>query len=785
MSRIIAAIRATLRFDAPLRRHIVRHEREIGAGAIAELGRHADAVEAADDAIAGAGRAACGTRPGRPRRRSPRPCAAARPATQRPPIAHLRALVGRRVEVVGRAAVAVDGADERVVFGGDMAAERNQRFDAATTRLAASAAVTFSVRRENSSLVRPMSNACTSNAPPRLITVSKIAVSSCESMRCPSAATTADESRRRCAHAAADYATREECEATIRWPWRRRQRAGVAPGGDSRCETMCGCSARCSARRWSARKGRRSTSASSGCGRARNARGPVRCRRGCGLSRADRGAGVHADGRRVPVARAFAQFLHLANIAEQHDRIRRRRVRQRDPDAGPPAGSIEETLPRLAAVGRRTGCMPPILALRIELVLTAHPTEIMRRTLQRKYTAIAQALAGLDRARRDAVRAARRSVGDAAPRDHRRVGDRGGAPASGRRPLDEVRSAFGVFEHTIWDAVPEYLRSLDRTMRDGDRAGAAARGRADPVRIVDRRRSRRQSGDHAGGHAAGLPRRAVGRVDALRAGRRRASRGPVDDRRERGAPAGLQPGGAAEPYRALLRNVHRGIETTRRAIQDQLSTRPGGRGGPRPPKRSIAPRRISRGRCVCASTRCTTPATASSPTDRWPTCCGGWPASGYARAASTSGRRPGAHTDAIDLIARHAGRPGYTDWPEDARVAFLIAELEALSRMPSRARRETCPTTRAPPRCCRPSGCSPTIAPRLAGRLRDHDGRPALRRPGGRAAAAARRGRSAASRRAALRNGAGPARRRAPSIDRLLSIPWYRDRVATPAIARK
>ena len=46
----------------------------------------------------------------------------------------------------------------------------------------------------------------------------------------------------------------------------------------------------------------------------------------------------------LPVARAFSHFLTLANIAEQHHRVRRRRDYQRNPAAGPQPASCEETL---------------------------------------------------------------------------------------------------------------------------------------------------------------------------------------------------------------------------------------------------------------------------------------------------------------------------------------------------------------------------------------------------------------------------------------------------------
>ena len=100
----------------------------------------------------------------------------------------------------------------------------------------------------------------------------------------------------------------------------------------------------------------------------------------------------------LPVARAFAQFLHLANIAEQHHRVRRRRAYQRDPTRTPQRGSCEDSFARLLAAGITPDRLhEAVCALQIELVLTAHPTEVARRRIVQKHNRIARALATRDR----------------------------------------------------------------------------------------------------------------------------------------------------------------------------------------------------------------------------------------------------------------------------------------------------------------------------------------------------------------------------------------------------
>jgi len=166
----------------------------------------------------------------------------------------------------------------------------------------------------------------------------------------------------------------------------------------------------------------------------------------------------------VPVARAFAHFLTLANIAEQHHRVRRRREYLLDADAEPQPGSLDAVLPRLV----QQGVAPDLLwdtvnRMRIELVLTAHPTAITRRTLAALQVRIARALDRQDRPDLTAVE--RESVDEDLRREVLTMWETDDLRPQRPTPMEEVRSGLFIFEQTLWNAVPRHARDLERVLR--------------------------------------------------------------------------------------------------------------------------------------------------------------------------------------------------------------------------------------------------------------------------------------------------------------------------------
>ena len=273
----------------------------------------------------------------------------------------------------------------------------------------------------------------------------------------------------------------------------------------------------------------------------------------------------------LPVARAFAHFLNLANIAEQHHRVRRRREYQSEAGAQPQPGSCDEVFGRLVAEGIDPGKLfETVTSLRIELVLTAHPTEVTRRTLLQKQRRIAESLARLDHVdltapeKRETVDELRREITSSWETDEVRH--------ARPTPLDEVKGGLFVFEQTLFDALPQFLRALDHALRKHT-------GRSLPLDAVPVRFGSWIGGDRDGNPnvTAAVTRDAIllsrwmaadlyaREIDALR----------VDLSMARGS-AELEKyaGCSFEPYRAVLKKVRDELVDEREAIERALVAGP-------------------------------------------------------------------------------------------------------------------------------------------------------------------------------------------------------------------
>ena len=97
------------------------------------------------------------------------------------------------------------------------------------------------------------------------------------------------------------------------------------------------------------------------------------------------------------VARAFSLFLTFANIAEQRHKVRLRRLAQVQSARGehdePTVDSCTDTFSRMLAAGiSKEALFEAAVSQKVEFVLTAHPTQVVRRTLLTRYNRIADAL---------------------------------------------------------------------------------------------------------------------------------------------------------------------------------------------------------------------------------------------------------------------------------------------------------------------------------------------------------------------------------------------------------
>lgn len=259
----------------------------------------------------------------------------------------------------------------------------------------------------------------------------------------------------------------------------------------------------------------------------------------------------------LTVGRAFSQFLNLANIAEQEFNTLT--------DEDDPVLTLFEHL-NDAQFDKAT-FETALAEMKIDLVLTAHPTEVTRRTLIHKHSELAKCLTQIHQ--QDLTKDGREilevRIADLISQAWHTEEIRSERPT----PVDEARWGFSVIENSLWEAVPDFIRDLDTKLQN-------TFGRSLPLDASPVQFSSWMGGDRDGNpfvtakvtqevllrarwRAAKLFARDIEalRVELSMGNCSDALRGQVGDTRE--------------PYRALLKPLVEQLNVTLEGIADTLS----------------------------------------------------------------------------------------------------------------------------------------------------------------------------------------------------------------------
>ncbi len=164
--------------------------------------------------------------------------------------------------------------------------------------------------------------------------------------------------------------------------------------------------------------------------------------------------------RAEQVARTFTVYFHLANLAEEHQRIRS--LRENDSGQEPMRESLAAAVAEIEHEAGHEHIVELLADLRVHLVLTAHPTEARRRAVVAALRRVNVLLAVLDDPRAgagevtEALRVLREDIDLLWRTSQLRV-----KPMD---PIDEVRTVMTAFDETLFRVVPTVYRELDRAL---------------------------------------------------------------------------------------------------------------------------------------------------------------------------------------------------------------------------------------------------------------------------------------------------------------------------------
>jgi phosphoenolpyruvate carboxylase len=365
------------------------------------------------------------------------------------------------------------------------------------------------------------------------------------------------------------------------------------------------------------------------------------------------------------VARAFGHFLNLANIAENVHRIKRSRWHKLNQHSAPQDGSIEATMQLLNEKSVSSQQVyEAVLNLKIDLVLTAHPTEVMRRTLMQKYDRIAKYLS------HDEHQMTPQESENLQQSLYREVTSIWLTDEIRRKrptPIDEAKWGFAVIESNIWPVLPSFLKELSDQLEK-------TTGKILPLKACPIRFSSWMGGDRDGNPnvtsqvtqkvcllarwvAADLYYREVNELSAV------LSMNTCSQEMR------MQVGETNEPYRALLRPLKEKLLETRRWIEDKLNNRISPVIKPMESNDEILEPLLL---CYRSLQDCNAESIAQGElTDliRRAACFG------ITLTQLDIRQEAAKHTELLDEITRFIGVGSYSNWSEIERISFLEQQL--------------------------------------------------------------------------------------------------------------
>uniref|UniRef100_A0ACD5VNE0 Uncharacterized protein n=1 Tax=Avena sativa TaxID=4498 RepID=A0ACD5VNE0_AVESA len=160
----------------------------------------------------------------------------------------------------------------------------------------------------------------------------------------------------------------------------------------------------------------------------------------------------------LAIARAFSHYLNLTGIAERYHRVRKSRSEVHL------SKSCDDIFDKLIQGG-----VPPeelydtVCKQGVEIVLTAHPTQINRRTLQYKHLRIAHLLEFNERP--DLSYEDKEILIEDLAREITALWQTDELRRHKPTPVDEARAGLHIVEQSLWKAIPQYLRRVSNALK--------------------------------------------------------------------------------------------------------------------------------------------------------------------------------------------------------------------------------------------------------------------------------------------------------------------------------